>query len=122
MFRTKAAVRSGIGSRTETSSLAYIPDYWLDAATDEPTNLVAGVGLLLHDSQHTAAEMKEKAFLGHSSIDYTVGLAERHDVERLVLFHHDPHRTDDEIDRIVAKVTTAGMAVSAASVGARYQL
>jgi phosphoribosyl 1,2-cyclic phosphodiesterase len=104
------------------SSLAYVPDYWLAAATAEPSELVDGVSLLLHDSQHTAAEMEEKAFLGHSSVEYTIDLADRHEVERLALFHHDPRRTDEEIDQIVAKVTTAELAVSAASVGARYQL
>jgi phosphoribosyl 1,2-cyclic phosphodiesterase len=104
------------------SSLAYIPDYWLAAATEEPADLIDGAGLLLHDSQHTAAEMEEKAFLGHSSIEYTIELARRHDVERLVLFHHDPRRTDDEIDLIVEQTSTADFDVSAASQGARYMV
>lgn len=102
------------------SSLAYIPDYWLDAATDEPATLVDKVGLLLHDSQHTASEMEEKAFLGHSSIEYAVDLAKRHDVERLVLFHHDPRRTDDEIDLIVEEAASTDVDVSAAAAGKRY--
>ena len=106
----------------DDSSLAYIPDYWLDAATDEPTDLVDGVGLLLHDSQHTAAEMREKAFLGHSSIEYTVGLAERRRVERLALFHHDPRRTDDEIDLLRTAAQTPALDVSAASAGRRYEV
>lgn len=103
------------------SSLAYIPDYWLEAASEEPTDLVTGVGLLLHDSQHTAAEMDEKSFLGHSSVEYAVELARRHGVGELALFHHDPKRTDDAIDRIIERVTTSGT-VSAAAAGKRYTL
>jgi phosphoribosyl 1,2-cyclic phosphodiesterase len=106
----------------EDSSVAYIPDYWLAAATEEPTDLVDRVGLLLHDSQHTAAEMEEKSFLGHSSTEYTVRLAQRHGVERLALFHHDPRRTDDEIDLIVAKAAAAEIEVSAAAAGVRYSV
>ena len=102
------------------SSIAYIPDYWLEAATEEPADLVAGVGLLLHDSQHTAAEMDEKSYLGHSSVEYVVGLAERHDVQKLVLFHHDPRRTDEQIDAIVSHAQMASPGVSAAAAGVRY--
>lgn len=105
-----------------TSSIAYIPDYWLSAATDEPVDLVAGVDLLLHDSQHTAAEMREKAFLGHSSVEYTVGLAERHGVKRLALFHHDPRRTDVEIDEILARALGADLDATAAAQGDRYHV
>ena len=92
------------------SSLAYIPDYWLAAATEEPADLIDGAGLLLHDSQHTAAEMEEKAFLGHSSVEYTIDLADRHDVERLAFFHHDPRRTDEEIDQIAKDANAASLA------------
>lgn len=104
------------------SSIAYIPDYWLDAANEEPAELVGGVGLLLHDSQHTAGEMHEKAFLGHSSVEYTVALAERHGVDRLALFHHDPRRTDQGIDLLVTEVAAVGLEVSAAAAGGRYSI
>jgi phosphoribosyl 1,2-cyclic phosphodiesterase len=104
------------------SSLAYIPDYWQTAATEEPSGLVDGVSLLLHDSQHTTAEMEDKAFLGHSSVEYAIGLAERRNVERLALFHHDPGRTDEEIDQIVVEATSSNIAVTAATAGTRYSV
>ena len=40
--------------------------------------------------------------LGHSAIEYAVGLAEAAGVRTLVLFHHDPSRTDDQLDALVA--------------------
>lgn len=36
--------------------------------------LAAGVDLLIHDAQHTAAELSAKAVPGHSAINYAVGL------------------------------------------------
>lgn len=110
--------RVGEGS----SSLAYIPDYWLSAATEEPIDLVEHVGLLLHDSQHTAAEMADKAFLGHSSVEYTVDLAKRHDIGRLALFHHDPQRTDEDIDAIVTGIRSDSVEVSAAAASNRFDV
>ena len=42
------------------------------------------------------------ASFGHSCPGYAVGLALAAGAKRLVLFHHDPQRTDDEIDAMVA--------------------
>ena len=68
---------------------------------DEALALARDVDLLLHDAQYTAAELPERAAFGHSAVDYAVGLAERSGARRLLLFHHDPPRTDDAIDEIV---------------------
>jgi ribonuclease BN (tRNA processing enzyme) len=57
---------------------------------------------LLHDAQHTAAEFPAVANYGHSAVDYAVALAETADVGRLVLFHHDPNRTDEAEDAVLA--------------------
>ena len=79
--------------------------------------LAEGADLLLHDAQHTAAEFPAKAPFGHSAIDYAVGLAERAGVRRLLLFHHDPPRTDDELDAIVAGIHSNAVKVEAAAEG-----
>lgn len=100
------------------ASLAYIPDFSVGASEGDPTDLVSGADLLLHDSQHTDAEIGAKGFLGHSTVEHAVRLAERHDVGRLVLFHHDPARTDVEIDRLVSSVDSA-VPVDAARSGGR---
>lgn len=62
--------------------------------------LAQGADLLIHDAQHTAEEFPGVASFGHSAIDYAVGLAEHCEVGRLLLFHHSPARTDEELDRI----------------------
>ena len=73
--------------------------------------------LLIHDSQYTAAEFPARAHFGHSAIDYTVHLAELGGVGRLLLFHHDPPRTDEQLDAIVASLAGAAVPVAAAAQG-----
>ena len=62
----------------------------------------------------TPQEMPRLSFLGHSAVEYAVGLAERCGVGGLVLFHHDPWRTDEEIDQMVSKYDGAGVPIIAA--------
>lgn len=57
-----------------------------------------GADLLIHDSQYTDAEYKVTRGWGHSTYGDTVGLAVAAGVKRLGLFHHDPDRSDDELD------------------------
>ena len=68
--------------------------------------------MLIHDAQHTAAELPAKADFGHSAVEYAVGLAEGCRAKQVLLFHHDPPRTDDELDAIVARQQGASVAVS----------
>lgn len=104
------------------SSVTYIPDYWLTEAVSEPADLVAGTDLLMHDSQHLASEMAAKSFLGHSSVEYVVELARRHDVGRVSLFHHDPQRTDSEIDQIIDDCQDLMVDVTAAAAATTYHV
>jgi len=73
--------------------------------------------LLVHDSQHTAAELPRLGFLGHSAVEYAVALAQRANARQLALFHHDPWRTDAEIDDLVAQHAAAPVRVFAARDG-----
>jgi ribonuclease BN (tRNA processing enzyme) len=92
------------------------PDGW-GPYHDDVLALVDGVDLLLHDAQLVPAELPAKAHFGHSTAGYAAELARRAGVGRLLLFHHDPWRTDDEIDAIVGAVTATGLDVAAAVEG-----
>lgn len=70
----------------------------IDRAVEQ---LARGAGVLIHDAQYTPEEYDRYRGWGHSSWRHAVSLAERAGVGRLILFHHDPDRTDDEVDRIV---------------------
>lgn len=68
----------------------------------------AGADLLVHDSQYTEAEMKNRMGWGHSSCEYAIAAANRAGVKRLALFHHDPDRTDDQLDEMAARYCEPG--------------
>jgi phosphoribosyl 1,2-cyclic phosphodiesterase len=60
-----------------------------------------GADLLIHDGQFTAAEYAAgRSGWGHSSIEHAVAVAEACGARRLALIHHDPMRTDPELDRL----------------------
>jgi phosphoribosyl 1,2-cyclic phosphodiesterase len=64
--------------------------------------------LLIHDGQYTAAEYDSgKKGWGHSTIEHAVETAKRAAVKRLVIFHHDPLRTDSQIDDISKRLCGA---------------
>jgi ribonuclease BN (tRNA processing enzyme) len=78
--------------------------------------------LLLHDAQYLDEELAARASFGHASCGYAVGLAERAGTRKLLLFHHDPPRTDDAIDAIVAGYAGGPVPVAGAVEGAVYDL
>lgn len=74
--------------------------------------------LLFHDAQYTNEELPARAMFGHSSVGYALGLAEVSNVKRLMLYHHDPPRSDEEIDEIVSAMRPSKVEI----VGAAEQM
>ena len=59
----------------------------------------ANADLLIHDAQFTRQEYDaSKRGWGHSPLEYAIESAIRSRVKRLALFHHDPMRTDAQLD------------------------
>jgi phosphoribosyl 1,2-cyclic phosphodiesterase len=56
--------------------------------------------VLIHDAQYLESDMPQKHGWGHSLVSQVRELAAAAEVKHLVLFHHDPERTDDELDVI----------------------
>jgi phosphoribosyl 1,2-cyclic phosphodiesterase len=90
-------------------SVVYIPDNELDppdkprAPFDKIVEFCRGADLLIHDAQYTERDMPHKHGWGHSLVSQTRELALAAEVGHLVLFHHDPDRTDEELDAIQAE-------------------
>ena len=113
-------------------TLAYLSDHSPIAAGDGPYGLGAyhesalalarDADVLIHDAQHTAAEFRGRHFLGHAAIEYGIGLAEAAGARTLVLFHHDPWRTDDQIDDLVAAHAGGKVEVIGAAEGLTFDL
>lgn len=90
-----------------TTDVAYLPDHLARGEITEGLEaLVRGVDLLLHDAQFVAAERSLADAYGHSTIDDALDLAVSLDVKHLVLFHHSPIRTDDQLDALLADLDT----------------
>jgi ribonuclease BN (tRNA processing enzyme) len=67
-------------------------------------SLAFGADVLLHDCQYTDEEYETKVGWGHSTVSQVATFADKAKVDRLLLFHHDPMRTDDQIDAMVEAV------------------
>jgi phosphoribosyl 1,2-cyclic phosphodiesterase len=68
---------------------------------EEYVEFCRNAGLLFHDAHYLEAEYANTRSWGHSTVRDAVDLALDAGVKKLGLFHHDPDRTDDEIDRQV---------------------
>jgi phosphoribosyl 1,2-cyclic phosphodiesterase len=97
-----------LGYRLEVGGviLAYLPDHepalagiagrstdWISGAA-----LAHGADLLLHDAQYTEEEYASKIGWGHSTVEAAVAFSRAVDARRLVLFHHDPDRSDRDLE------------------------
>jgi phosphoribosyl 1,2-cyclic phosphodiesterase len=112
-IRAQPIVHPGptVGYRIEEGgrSLAYLPDHepaFLGDLTSRPPEWISGfsladhVDVLVHDAQFTEGEYVSKVGWGHSSVAHAIDFARRTAAARLVLFHHDPARSDDDLDRL----------------------
>lgn len=92
-----------LGFRIEAGgrSVAYVPDHQapLDRrqVPDGVRELCERVDLVLHDAQYTEEEFASKADWGHSTAAYAVRVAASAGARRLLLFHHDPSRSDRQV-------------------------
>jgi ribonuclease BN (tRNA processing enzyme) len=80
-------------------------------------SLARDCDVLIHDAQYLDDELAARASFGHASCGYAVRLAERAGARRLLLYHHDPPRTDDELDAVVATYAGGPVPVDGAREG-----
>jgi phosphoribosyl 1,2-cyclic phosphodiesterase len=87
-----------------------------------------GADLLVHDTQYTQKEyMAGKIGWGHSSFEHAINAANKARVKHLVLFHHEPLRSDQELEGLHKAYVAAirgktNMKVSIAREGATIEV
>lgn len=99
----------GYGFKLEEDGkvFAFLPDNELGfhhengAGFADYVDFCRGADLLFHDAQYTDSEYSRTRGWGHSSYADALRLAAEAGVKRLGLFHHDPTRTDDDLDQQV---------------------
>ena len=103
-----------VGFRIEEDghSLAYIPDHEpalgleLEALPPEwisGYNVAADAEILFHDAQYREDEYPSRVGWGHSSIADAVTFARKSSAGRLVMFHHDPLHSDDDLEALLGR-------------------
>jgi phosphoribosyl 1,2-cyclic phosphodiesterase len=94
------------------AALCYMPDHEPALGTDlqaQDARWISGLGLayrasvLIHDGQYTEQQYAERQGWGHSSINDAMVFAHRARPERLVVTHHDPSHTDDQLDGLASR-------------------
>jgi phosphoribosyl 1,2-cyclic phosphodiesterase len=59
---------------------------------------------IVHDTQYTRKEYESSRLgWGHSTFEQAIAMAKRAGVKRMAFFHHDPVRTDAQIDELTRK-------------------
>jgi phosphoribosyl 1,2-cyclic phosphodiesterase len=111
-FTVRTADLAHKGGRTlayrvedSAGSIAYLPDHGpVQGCSPEARELIAGVDVMLHDAQFLESERAIADEYGHATVDEAIKLAAGAGVRLLVLFHHSPVRTDDQLDELAASL------------------
>jgi len=98
----------GTGYRIEHAgrSVVYLTDNELEPPYEKATSFdefaafCRHTDVLIHDAQYLQSDMPAKHGWGHSLVPQACQLAMAAEVKHLLLFHHDPGRTDDGLDAI----------------------
>lgn len=100
--------QGAIGYRVQTpgGSLCVITDHEHpdEGLSEDVVAFARGATVVVHDAQYSPEEKKgPKKGWGHSSWEEAARLAKAAGVERLFLSHHDPARTDDELQDVLQR-------------------
>jgi phosphoribosyl 1,2-cyclic phosphodiesterase/DNA-binding response OmpR family regulator len=101
--------RLDMGGVTLVYACDHEPHAWTPGTDEDVHELdrrhsefLADADLVIHDAQFTDAEYVTRVGWGHSPVGYVCEMARLAGAKSLALAHHDPSRTDDELDAIVA--------------------
>jgi phosphoribosyl 1,2-cyclic phosphodiesterase len=103
-----------VGYRIEADgqTLVYISDNEVDLASTalraSMIELAAGADVLIHDCQYNEGEYAIRHGWGHSTPRQAVSLACQAGVRRLILFHHDPSHSDEQVEALAEEARRLG--------------
>ena len=72
----------------------------IKATRQETINFIKGVDLLIIDSAYTEEEYLTRHGWGHGTLDSSITAAREACAKQVLFTHHDPSRTDDELDKV----------------------
>lgn len=65
-------------------------------------SLIKDADIVIHDAQYTRKEYETHKGWGHSTYDDALNHCLAANVKKLIFFHHDPERTDGQLDQILS--------------------
>lgn len=72
---------------------------WRNGCEPEFLAFVEGADLLIHDAQYTVDDYQRGKYgYGHSTVEMAIEAAQAAHVRDLILFHHEPAYTDNQLD------------------------
>ena len=72
---------------------------WPHGCEPEVLAFMKGADLLIHDAQYTVDDYRRGKYgFGHSTVEMAVEAAQLAHVHELILFHHEPTYSDDQLD------------------------
>jgi phosphoribosyl 1,2-cyclic phosphodiesterase len=111
---------NAVGYRIEAENrvVCFIPDNEVEGEgydtgagwRERLLDFVRGADLLVHDAMYTEEEYSNRAGWGHSTHRQALRLAEEGEVAKLLFFHHDPQRSDSDLEGIVARLRDEALA------------
>jgi ribonuclease BN (tRNA processing enzyme) len=99
----------GYRIQSQKATVTYLPDhepalggrtFGTDNSWTSGYRLAEGTDLLIHDSQYTEDEYRNRLGFGHSSIHHAFQFARLCEVKHFAPFHHDPTHNDDTLDNM----------------------
>lgn len=78
---------------------------FIDQKQQQIALAIKGVDALIIDSSYTDEEYTQKKGWGHGTYESAIKLATEAGVKKLYFTHHEPSRTDDQLDKIYQQLT-----------------
>ena len=103
-------------------------DAWSGRNPNDYVRFCKDADILIHDAQYTPEEWKIRKGWGHTDYVTTLRMAIEANVQRLLLFHHDPSRKDPDLSAIethcndLAREMNVDMVIDAAREGSELTI
>lgn len=98
----------------------------IEQRQDELDAAIGPVDLLICDAAYTLTEYPPKIGWGHGTFDQAIAMARRIGAKRLICTHHEPTRSDDDLEKVFAEALARnpnpGCAVMLAREGMEIEL
>lgn len=96
------------------------------SSEEDPLNLAKDADVLAYDCQYTPEEYQTRVSWGHSTWRAGLNLAQAANVKNMMMIHHDPDHSDEQILKILSDAQDAAkgasVVVSAAYEGMRFEI